>query len=104
MKPECAGFVLRAFISIIESSIFSAIRSSLLRKNGIPQLLEETVFREEPLYYPNTDKTVLPAILVFLKMLTVPKQRLPPLPLLVYLQAAVTMASDHLLWNYTLRM
>lgn len=53
--PSLTGILLKAFVSLAESSIFGVVRSSLLRKNRIPQLLEETTFPEEPLYYPDTN-------------------------------------------------
>jgi len=44
---------LKVFLGLIESGLFSSIRSILLRRNSIPQTLEEKSFACEPLFTPN---------------------------------------------------
>jgi Asp-tRNA(Asn)/Glu-tRNA(Gln) amidotransferase A subunit family amidase len=49
------GIPLKVFLGFIESGLFSSIRSVLLRRNNIPQILEEKSSACEPLFTPNTD-------------------------------------------------
>ncbi|KAH7619671.1 hypothetical protein Ndes2526B_g06652 [Nannochloris sp. 'desiccata'] len=54
-SPVLLGTPLRIFLGLIESGLFSSIRSVLLRRNNIPQTLEEKSFACEPLFTPDTN-------------------------------------------------
>ncbi|XP_066346397.1 fatty acid amide hydrolase [Miscanthus floridulus] len=51
--PQLAGFSLRAFLWLMESSLLGPLITSVLKsQNNMPQMLQQTVIPERPMYYP----------------------------------------------------
>jgi hypothetical protein len=63
--PHLAGLSLRAFIWLMESPLLGTLVTSLLkRRNNMPQMLQQTLIPERPMYYPEyppQQGTVLPS-------------------------------------------
>ncbi|WVZ83098.1 hypothetical protein U9M48_030276 [Paspalum notatum var. saurae] len=51
--PHLTGFSLRAFLWLMESSLLGPLITSVLKsQNNMPQMLQQTVIPERPMYYP----------------------------------------------------
>lgn len=50
----CSGFPLKLALWLLEGPLAGPVRTNLLRKNRMIQILEEHTFTESPLYTPNT--------------------------------------------------
>nr|CAB3486335.1 unnamed protein product [Digitaria exilis] len=51
--PHLTGFSLRAFLWLMESSLLGPLITSVLKsQNNMPQMLQQTLIPERPMYYP----------------------------------------------------
>ncbi|KAL5649459.1 hypothetical protein ACJX0J_040268, partial [Zea mays] len=51
--PHLTGFSLRAFVWLMESPLLGRLITSVLKsQNNMPQMLQQTVIPERPMYYP----------------------------------------------------
>ncbi|CAL5036131.1 unnamed protein product [Urochloa decumbens] len=51
--PHLTGFTFRAFIWLMESPLLGSLITSVLKsQNNMPQMLQQTVIPERPMYYP----------------------------------------------------
>lgn len=51
-SPRLVGWLLRAFVWLVDSWLFPPVRAILERANGLPQILGETEIPERPLFAP----------------------------------------------------